>query len=153
MSDGIGIDFGGFDKFLERAIGGEGIRNGIRRGAEHYRTEMRRYPPKNPRKQPFTSLKQQRGFFAKLKAGEIVVPYPRTHALRDSINIVYGADGMTARVGSSSKIAGLVIGSKQTLYHKGTPWQTFEQVGARERPRVMTIIINEIKRDMRSAGA
>src|SRR5690348_5011101 len=36
------------------------------------------YPPQpSGRKQPFTSDRQRRGFFAKLRAGEIEVPYRR----------------------------------------------------------------------------
>lgn len=39
------------------------------------------YPPARPRRQPFKSARQRRGFFAKLRSGKIQVPYRRTGQL------------------------------------------------------------------------
>ena len=45
--------------------------------ALHIKGVIATYPPQSSRPQPFVSARQRRGFFAKLRAGQIDVPYRR----------------------------------------------------------------------------
>jgi hypothetical protein len=90
------------------------------------------YPAQSHRKQPFTSDKQRRGFFARLRSGEIVVPYrrggPGSEALGRSWSIRPYGD-MGAVLENSASYADLVHGADtQTAYMRGSGWKTDEGV-------------------------
>src|SRR5262245_46578055 len=65
--------------FLNRFASGDDFRLGLYEGGVYLAGQASIYPPAQSRPQPMTDA-QRRGFFAKLKAGEIVVPYPRGSA-------------------------------------------------------------------------
>jgi hypothetical protein len=76
--------------------------------------EVAKYPTKVRKAQPFTSAKQRRGFFARLRSGAITVPYQRTGNL--------GASGVKEPFQSGLNVtftapyAEIVIGEKQSKY-------------------------------------
>lgn len=81
--------------------------------------EVAKYPTQSHKSQPFTSTKQRRGFFAKLRAGAITVPYQRTGTL--------GASGVKQPFQSGLDVtftapyAEIVIGEKQSRYFSNWP--------------------------------
>jgi hypothetical protein len=77
--------------------------------------------------------KMRRGFFAKLKSGEIEVPYrrgqsPGSEKLGQSWTVRRENMGFRAIIGTNVSYAQLVQDSaKQTSYHRGTGWITTKQ--------------------------
>jgi hypothetical protein len=56
----------------------EGVKAGLRAGALYLKGKVAKYPPRRHGvRMQFTSDRQRRGFFAKLRSGEIEVPYRR----------------------------------------------------------------------------
>lgn len=79
-------------------------------------------PAASRKKQPFTSAKSRRYFFAALKSGAITVPYRRSHELQDGWDYKPTGDG--AEVFNTSSHAALTIDkATRTKYHKGGPWK------------------------------
>src|SRR3990172_8294245 len=62
---------------LKRFINLQAYRHGMTAAAEHVKGQIQTYPRVRRGPQPFKTDKQRRGFFAKLKAGVIDVPYRR----------------------------------------------------------------------------
>ena len=89
------------------------------------------YPPQRRKKMRFTSAKQRRGFFAKLRSGAIQVPYrrgssPGSQTLGRKWRLVQEAKRV--RVRNTAKYAPLVLSSeKQAGYHRGN-WKTDKDV-------------------------
>ena len=79
-------------------------------------------PAASGKKQPFTSAKSRRYFFAALRSGAITVPYQRSHELQDGWDYKPTGDG--AEVFNTSSHAALTIDkATRTKYHKGGPWK------------------------------
>lgn len=105
------------------------------------------YPPaaNAHRPQPFKSDKQRRGFFAKLHAGEIEVPYRRgqspgseAHGRRWTISRPRA--GMRV-IGNNSSYGPLLQSlAAQARYHKASGWQTVEEIVTREREKVVDLV-------------
>ena len=85
------------------------------------------YPSPSRKRQPFQSATQRRAFFAKLRRGEISVPYQRTMGLLNS----WAQTGDGSTVSNTMRYADLVMGSKGKLssYHAGN-WLSVDQVAA-----------------------
>lgn len=85
------------------------------------------YPPQSRKPMIFVSERQRKAFFAKLRRGEITVPYRRTYRLREGWRPV--GDGK--RVENLVPYARFVQGDPgQARYHRGN-WKTVTQI-ARE---------------------
>jgi hypothetical protein len=86
------------------------------------------YPEASHRPQPFKSAKQRRGFFARLRKGEIQVPYQRRGAAGGDLgswHIVQSqGTGQVALVNDSPAAALLHSERKQARYHAQTGWKT-----------------------------
>lgn len=84
------------------------------------------YPRHTPRPQPFVSPRQRRGFFAKLRSGEIQVPYRRgSSPSSETLNRKWDIRRVQlgARLRNLARYSGLVHGRKrQTKYHARTGW-------------------------------
>lgn len=140
------------DKLLQTMRDSKLIEAGLDAAALEVAGEFRKYPPRRYAKQPFTSDKQRRGFFAKLKRGEIEVPYrrglsPGSKKLGQSWT-TERAGPLVRIVGTSVSYARLVQGDQQTPYHRDTGWQTDKQVVARMTPRVRRIVSAFIKKGL-----
>ncbi len=124
------------------------INDALLKGALYLKGKIATYPPKKrPSRKSvygttFKSANQRRGFFAKLNAGAIDVPYRRgqspgsetlgrrwTVASRGPTTIVIGNNASYARLVQSR--------DKQTKYHQVVGWQTAEDVTERERATVV----------------
>jgi hypothetical protein len=108
---------------------------GMKQITEIVRGEFAEYPARRYGvKVTFTSPKQRRGFFAKLRSGEIEVPYrrgasPGSEKLGSSWVKEVRSTGATNVVGFVQTVvsyAGLVHGKLQTAMHKGTGWRTVD---------------------------
>lgn len=76
------------------------------------------YPSARRQKQPFTSAKQRRGFFAKLRKGQIRVPYRRSGQLGQKWVADTGSGQI--RVRNTRRGAKFVHSDKdQARYHRG----------------------------------
>lgn len=135
-----------------------GLRRGLAGGAVHLQGKAAVYPPERHAPQPFTSDAQRRGFFAKLRAGEIQVPYPRGFAstseqLGQRWAIEERDGGLTQVVGNNATYAPLVHSAeRQTYYHRVTGWKTVEQIGNEEEARVREIVNAEIAADVEASA-
>lgn len=83
------------------------------------------YPPPSGKPMQFVSDKQRRGFFAKLRSGQIQVPYGRTGRTGASYTKQVIADGVAVTSGLAS--AEYTRGPGQAAYHRDT-WQTHEEI-------------------------
>lgn len=133
------------------------VRTGMRSAAVYLKGQLAVYPPVSRRPQPFVSDKQRRGFFAKLRSGEIEVPYrrgtsPQSERLGQSWAIQERAFGLQQIIGNDTSYGALVQGRKQTAYHKETGWQKVEDVARRERDEASRIVWAELDRALREAG-
>jgi hypothetical protein len=89
------------------------------------------YPGQNSRPQPFTSGASRRAFFAKLRSGEIQVPYrrgssPGSEQLGRRWRVL--PRGRGAALVNTASYAALVHGSPgQAAYHQAGGWKTEDQ--------------------------
>src|SRR5690349_4593724 len=124
----IHIDFGKLPDAIRRGERiGDGLKVGLKAGALYLKGKWAVYPPVRRRKVD-TSLwtpKQRRGFFAKLNAGEIEVPYrrgssPGSQRLAQRFAVSMDGSGRSVTVGNNSTYSRVVLGPKkvQAFYHK-----------------------------------
>lgn len=124
----------------------------VKAAAIHVRGKAARYPAESHRPQPFKTDKQRRGFFAKLRSGEIEVPYrrgisPGSETLGRKWTIAGSNAGLTQTIGNNASYAKLVQSDEdQTGYHRATGWQTVTQIVDNERETVIQYIQEEIER-------
>lgn len=99
------------------------------------------YPPSPAgRHQPFVSDKQRRGFFAKLKAGLIDVPYQRgksgaSEDMQSKWTVENESDTKVV-VGNNTSYGPLVMGDRQTHFHQETGWKTIQTIATEKAPSV-----------------
>ena len=125
----------------------------LKAGGRHIRAKIAVYPGKRhgdaiPPASEW-SAKQRRGFFAKLRSGEIQVPYRRTMQLQHKWTVEARNSGMTVVVGNNAKYNRLVQDSEnQTAYHKQTGWVTDDQVVREHGPTVVQYVRRAIEREI-----
>lgn len=139
----INIDFGGFDDVVKRGIDVASYvkREALLKGAQRLRDLWMVYPPVRRRKVDTSrwSDKQRRGFFAKLNAGEINVPYVRTSKMRRGFFAKLGT-GLSAVVGNDAAGSEFVLSNKrQSWYHRGN-WLTESGAKKRYGPEAANIV-------------
>lgn len=131
-----------------------GLRRGLAGAAAHLQGVAARYPGERHDSQPFVSDAQRRGFFARLRSGEIQVPYvrgfaPTSEQLGQRWTVEERDGGLTQVVGNNASYAPLVQSAqRQTTYHRITGWKTDEQIINEEGPRVNEIVNAEIAADV-----
>lgn len=105
---------------------------------------LAKYPPQSGKPMPMTPA-QRRAFFAKLRNGQISVPYRRTGRFGRSFTKQPTSEGMDLT--SALSYAPFVRGPGQAAYHRGT-WDTLEDmVIALEEDAALTatgVIVEEI---------
>lgn len=149
----IKVKLGKTKDLLKRLDQLNGYKRGLHLAGLHLQSRIRKYPPVSRRKQGFTSDRQRRGFFAKLKSGEIDVPYrrgmsSRSERLGQRWAVSRSSDGFSVTVGNNASYANLVQGYKQSLYHKRTGWKRFDDVAEKESRTVQKIIRDNLKQDL-----
>ena len=128
---------------LKRLINLTAYRHGMMAAAEHVKGKVATYPRARRGPQPFKTDKQRRGFFAKLKAGVIDVPYrlgisPNSQRL-DTKWFVSMISDLRASIVNSATYATLVHDrTKQSRYHHETGWKTAQDVA--EDPAVLSAV-------------
>jgi len=116
------------------------VKGAIMAGALELKEKIAKYPARRTYKNwrlygnSDAAKRMRAGFFAKLKSGEIQVPYRRgqsgkSEKLGQSWTVRASDSGLTAIVGTSATYARLVQSSEdQTSAHKQTGWITDKQV-------------------------
>lgn len=158
------MTFIAIDIDAQRAISGltalaqmRGLRRGLAGAAVHLQGKAATYPGERHAPQPFVSDAQRRGFFARLRSGEIQVPYvrgfaPTSEQLGQRWTVEERDGGLTQVIGNNASYARLVQGAgRQTYYHRVTGWKTDEQIMSEEAPRVYQIVNAEIAADVEAS--
>lgn len=86
---------------------------------------LHKYPPQSGKPMKFQTSAQRKAFFAKLRSGEITVPYRRTGRFGRSFEKRPIADGLALT--SNLAYAPFVRGPGQASYHKGN-WDTLDEL-------------------------
>lgn len=135
------------EALVERLTSPQAFFAALQSAAIYYKGKIAQYPGERHDKQPFKTDKQRRGFFAKLRAGEIKVPYPRGGMLGKLWHTVPEDGYWTQRVGNPQPYAGIVQGAeKQSFYHKKTGWKSVPQVWREEEKSIRTIFANHFRK-------
>ena len=123
------------------------LRQGIQRAVNQIAKPIAQtYPPESHRPQPFVSDRQRRGFFAKLRSGEIQVPYQRTYTLKNNWQVKQLAGTATA-LENETPYGGWVQGDqRQTRYHRGTGWNTETKIANKAEPKIIKYLDGELTR-------
>lgn len=144
MTD-VSIDLGGVPEMLYAlGVNASDMHTGLAAGANYLKAQLAAYPPERHAPQPFVSDRQRRGFFAKLRSGEIEVPYrrgrsPGSRKLGQSWRV--RSSPLEAVVGTTVSYAPLVMArGDQTRYHRATGWRTAEDVQERDGERAVEIV-------------
>jgi hypothetical protein len=118
---------------------------GIHQSTAIVRKALATYPPRRAGvKVIFSSDRQRKGFFAKLRSGEIEVPYRRgVSPGSEKLGAGWTTEVKTVRsthikgiVGNRASYGPLVQGEQQTAMHKGTGWKTVEWVLATKKAEI-----------------
>lgn len=116
---------------------------------------LRKYPSKVYSPNPLikTNDKVRRAFFAKMKSGEISVPYKRTRKLANSWAVSSSMDGFTSTVTNNMSYADLVQGwDSQVTRHRWSGWVTEKGALDVKRPEIIKNITNAFEREVKNAG-
>jgi hypothetical protein len=148
------IDPGKVPELMETLMSHVGLKRGLLSAGLHLKARIDKYPPPSRRPQGFVSDVQRRGFFARLRAGDIEVPYqrgmsPTSERLAQRWAVVESDIDLAVTVGNNASYAGLVQGSKQTLYHKQTGWRKAEDVAKDEFNTMQEIVVHEIDQSVK----
>lgn len=95
--------------------------------AEEARDRIAPYPAPRRQKQAFKTAKQRRGFFAKLRKGQITVPYRRTDDALNRWGQPVKQERSVALRNTSPHARWVHSSKQQASYHKGN-WKTDEGV-------------------------
>lgn len=155
----IDVDMGKVPTLMTRLKKQQGLKTGLAVGATYLKGKLATYPTRRYGKAVWSSdpakrYRQIRGFFAKLKAGEIDVPYrrgqsPGSQRLGQRWTTEARNNGFTQVVGNNASYAPLVqAAKKQTQYHKQTGWITDEKVVKQEGARVVEIVGSYVQKDL-----
>lgn len=154
MSVYVRVDAGAATTKLGRVKQMQGVKRGLMKAGLHLKATIATYPPQRRGKQLFVSDRQRRGFFAKLKRGEIQVPYargisPGSEALGRRWTQEAKAGGFIVEIGNNASYAPLVHDSRrQTIYHRVTGWRTDENVLDTELNEVYRIVNAEVAAEL-----
>ena len=154
----VGVEIKGIPEFnkLMKEVGSlRPFKVGLKAGGFHLKGRIARYPRVSRRPQPFVSDKQRRGFFAKLKSGEIEVPYRRgiskgSERHNQSWTVKGRKSGLEQIVGSDTTYGRLLQDAKkQTAYHQGTGWITIQQTAKKEQAPVSKVVLVAMNKAIR----
>ena len=153
----------GLDKVMA-TLDGKAMVSGMMAGvAQDLEGQMRDAYPPAPIGQPAIwsgdpekRKRQIRGFFAKLRAGLIEVPYRRGGLNSQS----FGKPWATKKesdtkyvIGNNTDYGPLVMGDQQTRFHKRSGWPTTHGLLEKNKARIERVAIEMIKLFWRSRGA
>ena len=116
---------------------------------------VRKYPSKvySPNPMIKTNDRVRRAFFAKMKSGEISVPYKRTRKLANSWAVSSSMDGFASTVENNMDYADMVQGwDEQVTRHKWSGWVTEKGALDVKRPEIIRNITNALGQEVRNVG-
>lgn len=150
------MDVRRFNAFLSALTAGAPTKAIVFAVAVYFKAKVNIYPSESHRPQPFVSDKQRRGFFAKLNAGEIEVPYkrgmsPNSETASKRWTVEERDGGNTQVVGNSASYAPLLYSkASQTLYHKQTGWRDVETVYRDEKQNLAKVAREAAQQNIRA---
>ena len=115
------------------------------------RGKMTSYPTKVYSPNPLikSSEKVRKAFFAKMKSGEIGVPYRRTGNLKNHWSVEQSLGGFSATVGNNASYAPLVQSANQATRHATSGWLTDTKAvalyGTKITERIRAAVEQEVK--------
>ena len=114
--------------------------------------KLKHYPRKTYTPNPLikSNPKVRRAFFAKMKAGEIRVPYRRSGDLRKHWSVQSSLGGMTSTIINGLSYAPLIQGENQTYGHAASGWLTVEAAGKQYGPKIRQRIIRAVEEELRN---
>lgn len=154
------FDRSGADRTLRDTAAGKHIGPALEHGARLFVEIVQVYPPEHHESRKavygvtFFTLKQQRFFFWALKNGIIEVPYrrglsPGTQDMKNKWQVRV-AGQFTYIAENAATYSSLVMGRKQTLYHKRGDWKTtdfhWKQRGGDVQTAVRDKMLEEYRR-------
>ena len=152
-TDNFTIKVRGLDRLAKKLSPkemGDAVYKGLDAWAIYLQGELGTYPPKDTKTREeaygkaFFTPKQQRGFFARLNAGAIRVPYRRTRTLGDAWDIKRPSSD-TRMVVNATSYATFVQGRRQSRYHEGN-WPFFGDVADDTRAKGLDLIQNQVRK-------
>lgn len=146
------IEDDGMEAGIRLHLSGVPQRDGMIAAATHMRAAMAWYPPARRGEAIWVSAAQRRGFFAKLRSGEIEVPYIRGSSpgsMRMMQRWEVTEAGPNVLLQNNASYAGFVQGKRQALYHKITGHRTVDQMLAREGSMLARIVVQGMYRSAR----
>jgi hypothetical protein len=131
----------------------EPVKVGLKTGAAHLKGQVAKEPrvSRRPQAQYWTD-KQRRGFFAKLRSGEIEVPYYRginrkSERLRQSWTVQSRRGGLMWIIGNDASYGPLVKDpNRQVAYHKKTGWKNTDQDVEENKAKINNIVKQVVDR-------
>lgn len=114
--------------------------------------KLKHYPRKQYTPNPLikSNPNVRRAFFAKMKAGEISVPYRRSGDLRKHWTRYLGDGGMTVTISNYLSYAPLVQGENQTYGHGASGWLTVSAAEKKYAPKIKQRIMKAIEEELRN---
>jgi len=115
---------------------------------------VRTYPKKVYSPNPLikSDPKVRRGFFARLKSGEIQVPYRRTRKLGNSWSVHTSLNGFSVTVENNMPYAPLVQGwDEQVTRHKWSGWITEKGAMMVKQNEIIANINKALEQEVKSA--
>jgi hypothetical protein len=94
----------------------------------------------------------RRGFFARLKSGEISVPYGQSGFLGDNWTYAPANEGMQAIVANGISYNDWVQGGKQTAQHTATGWLTVDKAVETYGPGIIQQISDALDAEVANVG-
>jgi len=117
---------------------------------------LRKYPNKVYSPNPLikTDDKVRRGYFAKLKSGQIRVPYRRTRKLAKSWTVSNSADGFTSTVSNNLNDYNYLVQGwdSQVTRHKWSGWITEKGALDVKKPEIIRNITNALNQEVKNVG-
>ena len=155
MNINIGIDARSTVAGLTRLARADGFKTGLQAAGTHLRRVIAVYPARRyyHLNWAIVSPRMRRAFFAKLRSGEIQVPYVRSSSPGSQrLGTRWGQStangGMTVTVGNTATYAPIVQGgARQSSFHRQTNWRTDRYVAEGEAQRVVAIVFTAIQRE------
>lgn len=132
------------------------VKAGIRAAGLYVKGKLAQYPQAKRLTraevygETFRTAKQRRAFFAKLKSGEIEVPYhrgesPSSQRFKARWALAAENGGVTAVVGNNATYGRLLMDPQlQSVYANRVGWRTTDAVVDEERAEVLRIISDAI---------
>ena len=158
------IQIEGMDELLKRITTIQQFRHvkaSFRKAGVVLKGYISRYPGERHGRNPNlygNSARAQRmraGYFARLKSGEIDVPYRRgmssgSQKLGHSWTVTQPAGGFTTIIGTSVGYSPLVQDeTRQAMYHKATGWVTVQRVETQHGQEVIDYIRQGIEKELK----